>query len=83
MTEQEISAIVERQLAAEALYLEAAVSFPGIRAERRRILEEAERELAAALAEILRVDVCTASGRPAGLSGNPDGRDKTGTIGAP
>lgn len=66
MTAEQIAAIVARQLAAEAAYLESVSSFPAIRAERRRILEEAERELAAAGAEI------AASGSPADGAGFPD-----------
>lgn len=69
MTRQQIEAVVARQLVAEARYLEAVFSFPAIRAERRRILEETERELGEAVA----AGACTeASGRPADASGNPD-----------
>lgn len=56
-------------LAAEADYLEALASFPAIVAERRRILEETERDLARAVADQLGGE---ASGRPAGRSGFPD-----------
>jgi len=52
-------------LAAEAAYLEALASFPAIAAERRRILEETERALSDAVAELL-------SGRPTDASGFPD-----------
>ena len=77
MTDQETAAIVARQLAAETAYLEARSSFPGIRAERRRILEETERELAAAVAEVLRAHVCTASGCPTDGAGFPDGTERS------
>lgn len=59
-------------LAAEAAYLGAVASFPAIRAERRRKLEETERELARAVAEVLSAGACNESRRPADESGNPD-----------
>ncbi len=72
MTAEEIADVVDRQLVAEAKYLEAVASFPCIRAERRRILEEAERELAIAVDQVLRAGACRVAGRPAGGAGLPD-----------
>ena len=72
MTHEQLVDVVHRQLAAEAAYLEALASFPCILAERRRVLEEAERELAGAVDQVLRGDVCKASGSPADGAGFPD-----------
>lgn len=71
MTPEQTAAIVARHLLAESRYLDSVSSFPAIRAERRRILEEAERELAGAAAEVLRADVCTTS--PAASESPSDG----------
>lgn len=72
MTREQIDAIVARQLVAEARYLGARDGKPVIRAERRRILEQAERELAAVVANLFGEPRAQASGSPAPPSGNPD-----------
>lgn len=77
MTAEQIAAIVARQLVAESRYLEAASSFPAIRAERRRILDETERELACAVIETL---ACSTSGRPPDDAGFPDAVSDPSTM---
>ena len=73
MTPLEAAEIAVRQLLAESDYLEVRSAIPAIRAKRLRILEEAERELTAAVAVTLRAGACKASGNPALVAGIPDG----------
>lgn len=77
MTTEQAAAIVARQLTAEARYLAVVGAIPAIRAEHRRILEEAERELEIAAAEVLASGVTAtrrrSSGTPDGCAGSPDG----------